>query len=182
MTFKLDETLRSAGIDSKTLAVLEWPRLYPRCYSLQTDGTKALPLWERLRSLTDHTGFWPLIAGEEEHLMAVRDNYEMEISADQEDEESQRSITESTSALITSGESLDLQKWFEMKMAEGEAHTQYDEGAWPSDLPSRGNRTLALTHRYDYAAGNEKPFALRAGRGRPLVKCYGAAQGGVNVR
>lgn len=157
MTLKLEETLRSAGIDTRTLAGLEWPGLYPRCYSLQSDGTKAVGFWERLRTLTDHTGFWPLIAGEEEHLLALRDNYEMEISADHEVGGSGGSA-DPTSALITSGESLDLRKWFERRMAESEAQRRCDQGAWPSDLPSRGKGTLALTHRYDYTAGTEKPY------------------------
>ncbi|PWT97420.1 MAG: hypothetical protein C5B53_08070 [Candidatus Melainabacteria bacterium] len=159
MTLKFGETLKSAGMDTKSLTALDWPGLHSRIFTLQTEGGKAIELWQRTRALTDHTGFWPLIVGEEEHLTALRDNYEMELSSEEESVNSHHALGDSMSRLISSGESLDLDEWFKARIAEEKDRAQCEEGTWPIDLPSRGNRNLALTHRYDYAAGSEKPLA-----------------------
>jgi hypothetical protein len=155
MTLKLEETIKSAGIDTRGLTKLDWPKTIPGFYSLQVEGTKAVAIWERLRAITEHTGFWPLIAGEEEHLTALRDNYEMEIGADVE----AGSNGSSTCALIESGEALDLEQWFKSRVAEDNRYEECELGTWPNDLADSNSDRLALTHRYDYAAGIDKPFA-----------------------
>jgi hypothetical protein len=154
MTLKFEETLDSAGLDTRSLTPMKWPGMEAPFFSLQTEGTKAVELWERARALTEHTGFWPLIAGEEEHLTALKDNYEMEIGLDGEN-----NVSAVTLNLINGGEALNLDEWLQSRVSEDESCARCDQGDWPIDLPSRGSRNLALTHRYDYSAGSEKPFA-----------------------
>jgi hypothetical protein len=165
ITLKLEETLQSAGIDTRGLARTEWPGASAGFFTLNVDGAKAISFWERLRSLTEHSGFWPLIVGEDEHLNALKDNYEMELDDvlaqkggsgefAPEGTGQGRSINE----LIARGEGLDLEGWFESRITGDPKYSQCDEGVWPVDLPSRSTRALSLTHRYNFTTGVEKPL------------------------
>lgn len=159
MALKLEDTLKSAGIETRTLTRIEWPGFPSGYLSLQADGAKAIDLWERLRSLTDHTGFWPLVVGEEEHLMALKENCEMELSAALEGSKGTAVSRHSVHDLINNGETLDLKAWLAGRGADDPKCENVEEGTWPVDLPRLAGRTLALTHRYDLTAQVERPLS-----------------------
>jgi len=164
-TLPLELALNSAGIDSKSLAVVTWLESSPACFSLQGEGSNAMSLWGRLRSLTEYTGFWPVIAGDDERLNLLRDNYELELKSWEEKvsvfgEPASRHAEHSASSLRlnASGETLALEHWFDAKISEQPESTICEEGQWPVDLPGRQPQVLSLTKKYDYLVGAERPL------------------------
>jgi hypothetical protein len=176
MTFKSQEILKSAGIDIRNLAKLDWPASDIGMYGMQVEGAKALAIWERLRSLTEYTGLWPLVVGDDQCFNALKENYEIEQeAADYKRDSAARSGSsenvaenaamnhgEATAQLIAQGDELDLQQWFKNKVENDRDYLPCHEGTWPVDLPNQSAITLTLTHKYEYkyeyTSGAEKPL------------------------
>jgi hypothetical protein len=70
---KLAEALRGGGVDVSSLGLLfETPQ--EKVYELTIPGTGAIDLWRRLRSLTEQTGHWPVLLGDDACVQRLRES------------------------------------------------------------------------------------------------------------
>src|SRR5436309_1366687 len=73
---ELEQVLKANGVDTGSLEVFS-DRGGETIYTLTTGGAEAVALWQRLRELVGHTGFWPVILGDSEsvkhHIYALDD-------------------------------------------------------------------------------------------------------------
>jgi hypothetical protein len=132
---KLAEALRGGGVDVSSLGLLfETPQ--EKVYELTVPGTGAMDLWRRLRSLTEQTGHWPVLLGDEACVQHLR--------------ESVRWMTAmKTATILEDAATIDPVGWFENRHldeieaveraeAVGSEHQRYYQELLAAEGPLRG--------------------------------------------
>src|SRR5262249_58226019 len=68
---QLSETLREAGIDASSLAVV-FETAAETVYHLEVPGRRAISTWHKLRALVAQTGHYPVLLGDDQALKRLR--------------------------------------------------------------------------------------------------------------
>src|SRR5947209_12029631 len=70
---KLADVLRAAGVDVSTLDLIFQADM-EAIHRLTVPGAQSLETWERLRGLAPQTGCWPVLLGDDDNLLTLKDN------------------------------------------------------------------------------------------------------------
>jgi hypothetical protein len=70
---QLTEALRKGDIDISSLGIL-FETGQEKVFELIVPGTKVIDLWRRLRALTDQTGHWPVLVGDDTCVQRLRES------------------------------------------------------------------------------------------------------------
>lgn len=70
---KLADILRAAGVDVSTLDMIFQADM-EAIHRLTMPGTRAVEAWQTLRGLVPQTGCWPVLLGDDDNLLNLKDN------------------------------------------------------------------------------------------------------------
>jgi hypothetical protein len=127
---KLRGTLAENDIDSSSLALLS-DMGGERIYSLAVDGSEAIPLWERLRSLVDQTQAWPVLLGDDETVERILE--------DMGDNQSQ-----TTAQIIEEGLTIEASEWlkYDFEPLSDDPEDAIPREEWPSEIEARSQYVI----------------------------------------